>query len=114
MIGDSVTEYSVIDKDGKITNYVWCNQTRRMVIAKSMTETAVIYSNGSQECERIAMLLKALGGEFHEYFLGEHFDEQAFYKEFGEEATYPQVAYGSQHIGSMKETLHFLCAEGII
>ena len=45
-----------------------------------MTETAVIYSNGSQECERIGMLLKALGGEFHEYFLGEHFDEQAFYK----------------------------------
>jgi hypothetical protein len=58
-----------------------------------MTETAVIYSNGSQEC---------------------HFDEQAFYKEFGEEATYPQVAYGAQHIGSMKETLHYLCAEGII
>ena len=114
MIGDSVTEYSVIDKEGKITNYVWCNQTRRMVIEKEMTKTAVIYSNGSQECERIGMLLKALGGEFHEYFLGEHFDEQAFYKEFGEEATYPQVAYGAQHIGSMKETLHFLCAEGII
>ena len=79
-----------------------------------MTETAVIYSNRSQECERMGMLLKSLGGEFHEYFLGEHFDESAFYKEFGEEATYPQVAYGAQHIGSMKETLHFLCAEGII
>ncbi len=79
-----------------------------------MTETAVIYSNGSQECERIGMLLKALGGEFHEYKLGEHFDQKAFDAEFGKEATYPQVAYGTQHIGSMKETLHFLCAEGII
>ena len=84
------------------------------MIGGNVTETAVIYSNGSQECERIGMLLKALGGEFHEYKLGEHFDEQAFYKEFGEEATYPQVAYGAQHIGSMKETLHYLCAEGII
>jgi hypothetical protein len=114
MIGGNVTEYSVIDKEGKITNYVWCNKTRKMVIEKQMTETAVIYSNGSQECERIGMLLKALGGEFHEYKLGEHFDQKAFYKEFGAEATYPQVAYGSKHIGSMKETLHFLCAEGII
>ena len=79
-----------------------------------MSKTAWIYSNGSQDCERMAMRLKALGGEFHEYKLGQHFDEQAFYKEFGEEATYPQVAYGAQHIGSMKETLHYLCAEGII
>ena len=79
-----------------------------------MTETAVIYSNGSQECERIGMLLKALGGEFHEYKLGEHFDQKAFDAEFGKEVTYPQVAYGTQHIGSMKETLHYLCAEGII
>ena len=81
---------------------------------KEMTETAVIYSNGSQECERIGMLLKALGGEFHEYKLGEHFDQKAFVAEFGKEATYPQVAYGTQHIGSMKETLHYLCAQGII
>ena len=79
-----------------------------------MTETAVIYSNGSQECERIGMLLKALGGEFHEYKLGEDFDQKAFRAEFGPEATYPQVAYGAQHIGSMKETLHYLCAQGII
>jgi len=79
-----------------------------------MTETSVIYSNGSQECERISMLLKSLGGEFHEYLLGEHFDQRAFDAEFGKEATYPQVAYGTQHIGSMKETLHYLCAEGII
>ena len=33
-----------------------------MVIAK----TAVIYSNGSQECERAAALLKSLGGEYLE------------------------------------------------
>jgi len=79
-----------------------------------LTKTAVIYSNGSQECERIAMLLKSLGGEFLEYKLNEHFTQRGFEAEFGEEATYPQVAYGSQHIGSMKETLHFLCAEGII
>ena len=36
-------------------------------------KTAVIYSNGSQECERIAMLLRNLDGEFHEYELDKHF-----------------------------------------
>jgi len=78
-----------------------------------VTETAVIYSNGSQECERIAALLKALGGEFHEYILGKHFTDKAFYDEFGEEATFPQIAYGSKHIGSMKEALQYLKQTGV-
>ena len=78
-----------------------------------MTETAVIYSNGSQECERIGMLLKSLGGEFHEYKLGEHFDQTAFRKEFGEEATYPQVTIGYNHIGSMKEALQYMKDRGL-
>ena len=109
-----MTEYSVIDKEGKVTNYVWCNETRKMVIAKSMTETAVIYSNGSQECERMGMLLKSLGGEFLEYRLNEHFTQRGFEAEFGPDAEYPQINIGYKHIGSMKDTLHYLCKEGII
>jgi hypothetical protein len=79
-----------------------------------MTETAVIYSNGSQECERMSMLLEALGGEFLEYRLNEHFTQRGFEAEFGTNAEYPQINIGYRHIGSMKETLHFLCSEGII
>lgn len=84
------------------------------MIGGNVTEIAVIYSNGSQECERMSMLLNALGGEFHEYKLGEDFDEKSFHAEFGSEATYPQIAYGSKHLGSMKEALHYMCKEGII
>ena len=69
---------------------------------------AVIYSNGSQECDRMSMLLKALGGEFHEYILGVNFSDKQFQMEFGEEATYPQVSIGSKHIGNMKETLYYM------
>ena len=79
-----------------------------------MTETAVIYSNGSQECERIAMLLKALGGEFLEYRLNEHFTQKGFDREFGEDAEYPQINIGFKHVGGLKETLHYLCVQGII
>ena len=75
--------------------------------------TAVIYSNGSQECERMSMLLKSLEGEFHEYLLDRDFSEKQFYMEFGEEATFPQVTIGSQHIGSMKEALQYMSNEGM-
>ena len=78
-----------------------------------MTKTAVIYSNGSQECERMSALLEALGGEFHEYILGKHFTIKAFHDEFGEEATFPQVAYGNKHIGSMKDALQYLKQTGV-
>jgi len=46
---------------------------------------AVIYSNGSQECERAGMLLKSIHEDFHEYFLDEDFTEKQFHAEFGVE-----------------------------
>jgi len=76
--------------------------------------TAVIYSNGSQECERVSQLLKSLGGEFLEYRLGKHFTSTQFQQEFGCDATYPQVAIGSTHIGNLKETLIRMKQRGMI
>jgi glutaredoxin len=75
--------------------------------------TAVIYSNGSQECDRMASLLRSLGGEFLEYRLDKHFTQKSFEQEFGEEATYPQVSIGYTHIGSMKETLQYMSDRGM-
>ena len=68
---------------------------------------AVIYSNGNQECERMASLLKALPHvkDFHLYELDEHFTKQQFQMEFGGDAKYPQVTIGKDHIGTLKETL---------
>jgi glutaredoxin len=77
-------------------------------------KTATIYSNGSQECERMTSLLKSLGGEFLEYSLGQHFTQRAFEDEFGENASYPQVSIGYQHIGSMKETLYYMSNMGML
>jgi len=70
--------------------------------------TTVIYTNGNQECERLAMLLMSMGGEFLEYKLNNHFTQRAFDQEFGSEATYPQVSIDAKHIGSLKDVLHFL------
>jgi hypothetical protein len=74
---------------------------------------AVIYSNDSQECERMASLLKSLGGEFLEYKLNNHFTQKSFESEFGLEATYPQIALGYKHIGNMNETLKFMKSVGL-
>jgi hypothetical protein len=73
---------------------------------------AVIYSNGSQECERMTSLLKSLGGEFLEYKLNNHFTQKSFESEFGLESTYPQIALGYKHIGNMNETLKFMKSVG--
>ena len=75
---------------------------------------AVIYSNGSQECERMASLLKSLGGEFHEYKLDQHFTKQQFQMEFGGDVHYPQCAIGNKHIGDLKETLKYLSDRGML
>jgi len=75
--------------------------------------TCVIYTNGSQECERVIALVKHLGGEYHEYKLDCHFTQRAFEAEFGKDATYPQVAIGSKHIGNLKETLQYCKEQGI-
>ncbi len=76
--------------------------------------TAVLYTDGNQECDRIRMLLKSLGGEYLEYTLGIDFTETQFKKEFGESAEYPQVSIGNEYIGSLKETLHYFQDTGLL
>lgn len=82
-------------------------------IGETTMSVAVIYSNGSQECERMSSLLKTLGGEFHEYICGVDFSDRQFRAEFGSEATYPQVSLGNKHIGNMNETLKHMKNQGM-
>ena len=76
--------------------------------------TAVLYTDGRLESERIRQLLKSLGGEYHEYLLGADFSDRQFRAEFGSEADYPQVTIGLKHIGGLKDTLHYLQDKGLI
>ena len=81
-----------------------------------MTEkiTAVLYTDGNQECERVRMLLKSLGGEYLEYILGVDFSDRQFRMEFGKDAEYPQITINHEHIGSLKETLQYFQRRGIL
>lgn len=77
-------------------------------------KTAVLYTNGGLESDRIRQLLKSLGGEYLEYTLGTDFTDKQFHAEFGEEAEYPQVSIGYEHIGGLKDTLHYFKDRGLI
>jgi glycerol dehydrogenase-like iron-containing ADH family enzyme len=75
---------------------------------------AVLYTDGSQECERIRMLLKSLDGEYLEYQLGVDFSDRQFRAEFGKDAEYPQITINHEHIGSLKETLQYFKEKKLI
>lgn len=78
------------------------------------SNTIVLYTNGGQESDRCRDLLISLNGEFLEYQLDEDFNERQFRSEFGDTAEFPQVAVGYEHIGGLKETLHYLKDQGLI
>ena len=103
---------SVIDKEGKVTNYVWCDKTKQLVV-KKMVMQALVYGNGGQESERAVMVLEACGQDVKQFLLGADFSDRQFRAEFGSEAEYPQIAIGLNHRGSLKETLKFMSDNGM-
>ena len=76
--------------------------------------TAVLYTNGNIECDRIRQLLQSLDGEYLEYLLGADFSDRQFRAEFGSEAEYPQVSINNKHIGGLKETLQYFNQQGVL
>jgi|Wag4MinimDraft_6_1082665.scaffolds.fasta_scaffold10170_5 glutaredoxin len=76
---------------------------------------AVLYSKDNcQECERAKMLFESQNISYLEYKYGKDFDRRAFVGEFGEKANFPQIAIDYEHVGSLKETLHFFKEKGLI
>ena len=68
---------------------------------------AIVYSDGSQECDRAVALFESIRQEYIEYKLNTDFTLKQFIEEFGVEAEFPQVAIGINHIGGLKETLQY-------
>ena len=74
---------------------------------------SIIYSNGSQECERARMLLESTHEEVREFKLGVDFKDKEFRAEFGDDAEYPQIALGLHHRGTLKETIQYMSNKGM-
>ena len=74
---------------------------------------ALVYGNGSQECERAVMVLEACGQDVRQFLLGVDFSDRQFRAEFGSEAEYPQISIGLDHRGTLKETLKYMSDKGM-
>ena len=75
---------------------------------------AIVYSDGTQECQRVEALFQSLDQKYIEYRLSRDFTMKQFIEEFGAEAPFPQVAIDVNHIGSLKETLNYYKDQGLL
>jgi len=65
-------------------------------------------------CEKVKEVLKLTGINFVVYTLGEQFDKDAFYGEFGEGSTFPQVVCDGKKLGGCIDTIKYLKEQKII
>ena len=76
---------------------------------------AIIYSDRNIGSGRAQQLLKSVRfDELVTYYLDDDFNNTQFQAEFGCDAPYPQITIGTEHVGGLKDTLHYLSKKGLI
>ena len=75
---------------------------------------AILYSDGTQECQRVEALFQTLDQEYIEYKIDRDFTLKQFIEEFGVEAEFPQVSIGINHVGGLKDTLKYYQNKGLL
>jgi glutaredoxin len=73
----------------------------------------VVYSkDGCPFCDKVKFVLNSLkdskGCSLVVYNLGEHFNREEFYNNFGQGSTFPQVVYNGKNIGGCVDTVKYL------
>ena len=70
--------------------------------------------NGCPYCTKIKQVLEGKKYNYREYKLGVDFDRDAFYTQFGEGSTFPQVVLGATNLGGCTETVKYLRGNNLI
>ena len=75
-----------------------------------------VYSkNGCPYCSKIKQVLELANLEHVVYNLGENFNKEQFYAEFGEGSTFPQVILNDeQHLGGCSDTIKYLQEQKLV
>ena len=75
-----------------------------------------VYSkHGCPYCSKIKQVLELANLEHVVYTLGENFDRDGFYAEFGEGSTFPQVILNDQeHLGGCTDTVQYLKEQNLV
>tara|TARA_B100000287_G_C20454096_1_gene710710 strand:- start:276 stop:518 length:243 start_codon:yes stop_codon:yes gene_type:complete len=75
---------------------------------------AVYTKNGCPYCEKVKQVLELTESKFVVYNLDQHFNKDAFYGEFGQGSTFPQVVCDGKKLGGCVDTIKFLKENKII
>jgi len=74
-----------------------------------------VYSKkGCPYCDKVKQILELTGSNFVVYTLGERFNRDQFYDEFGEGSTFPQVTCNGKKLGGSIETIRYLKEQKIL
>ena len=74
-----------------------------------------VYSkDGCPYCEKVKEDLDLTKLTYVVYNLGEHFDKNSFYKEFGDGSTFPQVQVDGKKLGGCVDTIKYLRENKIV
>ena len=84
-----------------------------MTIKTGMNYT-VFSKEGCPYCDKIKQVLELTGSNFVVYTLGDQFDKDAFYGEFGEGSTFPQVVVDGKKLGGCVDTIQYLKENQVI
>ncbi len=68
----------------------------------------VFSKDGCPYCEKIKQVLELTESKYVVYTLDKQFDKDAFYGEFGEGSTFPQVTCDGKKLGGCIGTIEFL------
>ena len=75
---------------------------------------AVYTKEGCPYCDKVKQVLELTESKFVVYNLDQHFDKDAFYGEFGQGSTFPQVVCEGKKLGGCVDTIKFLKENKII
>ena len=78
-----------------------------------MKNFTVYSKEGCSYCQQILEVLGISELNYVEYKLGEDFTKEAFYGQFGEGATFPQVVLNSDNLGGAQESIRYMQKESI-
>ena len=78
-----------------------------------MKNFTVYSKDGCPYCQQILEVLGISELNYVEYKLDEHFSKEAFYQQFGEGATFPQVVMNGDNLGGCQESIQYMQKENI-
>tara|TARA_B100001996_G_scaffold25390_1_gene19582 strand:+ start:189 stop:425 length:237 start_codon:yes stop_codon:yes gene_type:complete len=70
--------------------------------------------DGCPYCTQVKQVLQGKGYNFVEYKLGVDFQREAFYGQFGQGSTFPQVVLNNENLGGCTETVKYLREKNLI